>query len=385
MNRLRPLLIFVAALAVRLVYVAQIRDLIYFDVPLVDGANYFRSASAIAGGDLLGGRGAFWQPPLYPYFLALLIALFGRRMTAIYTVQAAVGSLSCLLVYFVGRRVFGERAGLLAAAVTVLYGPLVYFDAQPLIPVLHIALTLAGLLLLLRAGGVPGPAASPRRDWCLGGLAWGLSAIATPNILLAVPAAALWARRRARPARRPLALFLIGVCAPIALVTARNAVVARELILISSNGGINFYIGNNPDYRRTTQIRPGGEFERLAQEPENLGILGAGGRSRYFARRAVTFLVSRPGQALRLYGRKALDLIAGREIPRNQEIYAYRRHSPLLAALLWRAGVSFPFGVVAPLALAGALIRPRRGADPARRAPGRPLLLLYAAAYAFSI
>ncbi len=391
MIRRRPWLLFLIALAVRLVYLAGISDAPYFDVPLVDGANYFGTAEAIAAGDLLGGSRAFWQPPLYPYFLALLLSLFGPRMVWIYLVQAIVGALSCWLTYRIGRRLFGEREAIAAALIMAFYGPLIYFDAQPLIPVLHIVLTMAGLLLLLRAAGIgPGDvrAGHQRRTWGAAGLAWGLSAIATPNLLLVVPGAALWAAGRQRDAGRPLrgaggvcvALFLAGVALPVLAVTLRNLAVSGEPVLVSSNGGINLYIGNNADYERTIRIRPGGEFEMLAQEPEHLGIVGDAARSRYFTGRALAFLSEYPGPAFRLYVRKVRDLIAGREIPRNQDSYAYREHSKLLSVLLWRYGIAFPFGLVAPLALAGAVI----GAGERGRS-GRRLLWIYAAAYAVSI
>src|SRR6185295_885521 len=140
------------------------------------------------------------------------------------------------------------------------------------------------------------------------------------------------------------------------------------------------------------RLRPGGEFERLAQEPENLGIIKASARSRYFASRAWQFLSRYPSEAARLYLRKAEDLVAGREIPRNQDQYVYRRFSSLFAILLWRLGVSFPFGVVAPLALASCFMRPRGstagGADATGREgrrDGRVLLLLFAGGYAISI
>ncbi len=374
-------LVFALAFAVRLLYLWQIRSSPYFDVPLIDGPNYFRMAAAIAGGSLTAGHQVFWQPPLYPYFLALLFVTIGTRMAGIYAAQAALGSLSCMLIYLIGRRVFGERPACGAALVMAFYGPLIHFDAQPLIPVLHIVLVLAGLLMLLRAAPVP-------RDYLAAGVLWGLAGTATPNILLAVPPAAAWVWGRSGRSGRCAAVFALGVTLPIAAVTARNVLVAREAVLISSNGGINFYIGNNPDYDRTIRLRPGGEFEHLAQEPENRGIVGAAARSRYFTGRALDFLRESPAQTLRLYVRKTGDLIAGREIPRNQDQYGYRRESTLLALLLWRFGVSFPFGVVAPLALAGAFLPPRDAeADSASRARrgGRSLLLMYAAAYAISV
>jgi tetratricopeptide (TPR) repeat protein len=173
----------------------------------------------------------------------------------------------------------------------------------------------------------------------------------------------------------------------VALVAGRNLLVAGEPVLVSSNGGINLYIGNNPDYDRTVRIRPGGEFERLAQEPENLGILGAAARSRWFTERAVAFWTGYPSPAARLFARKTLDLAAGREIPRNENVYDYRRVSTVLALLVWRA-VSFPFGVVAPRALAGAFLALRAGGageGSVAAAPGALLLLLTAASYAASI
>jgi len=375
------------AYAVRIVYVLQIRHMPYFDVPLIDGPNYFRMATSIASGSLGGGHEAFWQPPLYSYFLALLFVTVGTRMEAIYAVQAALGSLSCVLVYGIGRRLFEPRAALWAGLVMAFYGPLVHFDAQPLIPVLHIVLVLGGLLMLLRRPGFGA------------GVLWGLAATATPNILLAVPAASWWVWRRLRTMALP-GLFVLGVALPVLAVAARNFMVAGETVLISSNGGINFYIGNNPDYDRTIRLRPGGEFERLAQEPENLGIIKASARSRYFAGRALGFLRDYPAEALRLYARKARDLIAGREIPRNQDQYVYRRASSLFSLLLWRSGLSFPFGIMAPLAVAGLLMGSRGVVVPARGPPsdgavqavssgdrrtGLRLLLLYAASYAISV
>jgi tetratricopeptide (TPR) repeat protein len=388
MSRRIALAIFGLALALRLVYIAQIRALVWFDVPIVDGANYFRVAKVIADGDLLAGSQAFWQPPLYPYVVAALLKILGSRMALIFATQAAIGALSCVLAAAIATRLGGRRAGVAAGMVMAFYGPLIHFDAQPLVPVVHIALALAGIVVLLRAAD--GPRGSL---WAGAGLLWGLAATATPNILLAVPPAALWIRRAAaaaappgraapRPAWRPALLFLVGVGLPVALVAARNLLVAGEPVLISSNGGINFYLGNNPDYDRTVRLRPGGEFERLAQEPEDLGIVGAAAKSRWFTGRAADFLVNYPGPALRLYAGKIRDLLAGREIPRNEDMYGYRRASGLLWALLWRLGIAFPFGVVAPLAAAGVVTA--RDAPGGGRAAAR-LLLLFAGAYAVSI
>jgi 4-amino-4-deoxy-L-arabinose transferase-like glycosyltransferase len=383
MPRRTPVVLFFVAFAVRMAYIAGIRHLVWFAVPLVDGANYFRLARVVAGGHLLGGHEAFWQPPLYPYFLAALFRIVGERMLPIVTVQAAVGAWTCVLVASLGARLWGSRAGTIAGLIAAFYGPLVHFDAQPLVPVVHVFLVTAGLWALVRTAG----ADATGRGLATAGLLWGLAAIATPNILLCAPAAAAWIAWTGRVApgtARRVLFWLAGLALPILLVGARNLLVAGEPVLVSSNGGINLYIGNNPDYDRTVRIRPGGEFERLAQEPENLGILGAAARSRWFVQRATDFWTQYPGPAARLCLRKARDLVAGREIPRNENLYEYRSASPVLALLVWRAGVSFPFGVIAPLALAGACLALSRRGPPAP-GTGAILLALTAVSYAVSV
>jgi len=381
MPRRRSIVLFFVAFAVRIASIAGVRHLVWFPVPLVDGANYFRLARTVAAGHLLGGNEAFWQPPLYPYFLAALFRIVGERMLPIVTVQAAVGSLTCVLVARLGARLWGGRAGTIAGLIAALYGPLVHFDAQPLIPVLHVFLVTAGLLALVGAAGD----GSPRR-FAIAGLWWGLAAIATPNVLLCAPLAAAWIAWRGRSgSARRLLFWLAGLALPVLLVGARNLLVAGEPVLVSSNGGINLYIGNNPDYDRTVRIRPGGEFERLAQEPENLGILGAAARSRWFSRRATAFWTEYPGPAARLFVRKARDLVAGREIPRNEDLSEYRSASTVLSVLVWRAGVSFPFGVIAPLALAGACLALSRRDPPASARDVAILLALTALSYAVSV
>src|SRR5881394_1770285 len=106
MHRRPALLVFGTALAARLIHLFAIRALPWFDVPIVDGANYARLARVVAAGDLLGGRAAFWQPPLYPYFMALPFALFGPHLLPVYLLQAALGAMTCLLTARLAARLY---------------------------------------------------------------------------------------------------------------------------------------------------------------------------------------------------------------------------------------------------------------------------------------
>src|SRR5207245_1704428 len=94
-----------------------------------------------------------------------------------------------------------------------------------------------------------------------------------------------------RPPRRPRRRVRCGVLA-IAPVTLRNLVRGGELIPISWNGGINLYIGNNPDYDQTVAIRPDLHWKRFVQEPHRAGVRTAAGASSYFVAKVIRYVAS---------------------------------------------------------------------------------------------
>ena len=64
--------LFAAALLLRLLYLLEARaHSPFFDAPVVDAQTYLEQARQIAAGDFALDGEAFWQPPLFPYFLAL--------------------------------------------------------------------------------------------------------------------------------------------------------------------------------------------------------------------------------------------------------------------------------------------------------------------------
>ena len=73
-------IVFILALAARIVYLIEIRDNPFFDNPLVDCEAYLDKARSIAAGDWIGGPHTYWQAPLYPYVLALLLGAFSENL-----------------------------------------------------------------------------------------------------------------------------------------------------------------------------------------------------------------------------------------------------------------------------------------------------------------
>ncbi|HET7295407.1 MAG TPA: hypothetical protein VFM88_23520, partial [Vicinamibacteria bacterium] len=70
-----------------------------------------------------------FYPPLYPYFLATLHALFGS-WTVVKLWQAILGALLVPAVARVTARALGERAGLWAGASVAVYPDLVWYTAH---------------------------------------------------------------------------------------------------------------------------------------------------------------------------------------------------------------------------------------------------------------
>jgi tetratricopeptide (TPR) repeat protein len=165
--------------------------------------------------------------------------------------------------------------------------------------------------------------------WLLVGFLLGVLALLRENALLVVPflvplawsggrleaASAGPGRRAALACRSALArragraaAFLAGVALALAPVALRNGLVGGDFLPTTSQGGVNFFIGNNPRADGTYRpIVPGKQIPELEQrEPARIAeqVLGRpltpAGVSRYWMHRALAWARSHPGDFLRL-------------------------------------------------------------------------------------
>jgi len=372
------------ALVLRLVYLHEIQNIPLFDVPVVDAKIYVDDALFLSGKSWAGRPAPFWQPPLYPYILALLFSAFGENYYLPRLLQTLLGAAICVLTYRLGSRLFSSTIGLGAGLAAAVYGPLIYFGGELLPPILALFLDLLLLCFLL---SLP----QRRAGWALlSGLLLGLSALAVANVLLFLPVLLGWLWHTQRSARISprrtawqCAFLLLGCGLAIAPVTLRNYLVGQDFVLISHNAGINFYLGNNPDFERTLNIRPGRDWAYLVEMPEReAGIERPSAKSRYFFARSWDFIASEPLDYGQLLLRKLYHFWRGNEIRRNLDLYYGRHDSLLLQVLLWKHGLAFPFGLVSPLALLGLVAFWR---SPSGRTPSGRLLLLFLLVYMVSV
>ncbi len=366
------------SLTLHLVFVFETADQPWFWNPIIDADEYDQAARTLFQ-TTDEPAAPYWHPPLYVYVLGVIYAASGGRILAAKLVQSLIGVGTCLLTWSIGRRVFGERVGFIGGLLVAVWGPMIFFDAELLAAGLTAFLNMLSLRLVLWAAEEP-----VARRWLICGVSIGLAALAMPNVVLCLAALLAWlavraARRRTRlDAAGPL-LCLAGTVVAIAPVTIRNYVVSGEFIPISVNGGINFYVGNNPEAPRTIAYRPGRQWEQLRLEPQLHGITSPREADAYFYRKAFAYVRDDPAGFLGGLLRKAVLLVNARETPRNVDIYLFREDSTVLRAVLRRAGpIGVPFGIVVPFAVLGGIVAVRRD----RRSW---VLLGYAAGYGTSI
>jgi 4-amino-4-deoxy-L-arabinose transferase-like glycosyltransferase len=332
--------------------------------------------------DALRGE-PYFRAPLYSYFVAGLLLLFQGDTLLVRGFQMLLGAISCALAYALATRCFGRRTGVVTGMLCAVYWVLIYFDGEFLLPVLLV-------FLLLSAFNLVHAAITRRNAWLAGagGLTFGLYAITRPNILLFLPLLVVWTwllgrRWPRRLAWAFLAAMVCGASLPPAVVTLRNRIVGHDWVLIASQGGMNFFIGNNPESNGMQAIVPGtrstwwGGYEDVVSIAEE-----ARGRrlrpsevSSYWYGRGFAYIREHPGEWLRLLGQKVLAWIGDVEVP-NNEAYGVRRREYRALSIPLGFGVLFAgFLVSLPSQLRMAR-RARGGGDPEEAARGALVVLM---------
>ena len=333
------------------------------DVLLLDSRVYDQMAAQIASGNLLAGSEAFSLAPLYAYFVALIRWLGPVGPGVLYGVQQLLGLAGIALVALIARRCGGPRAGIAAALLIAFYGAMEMFEVKLMSSTLATFLSLASLALLLFARD---------RGWTVGaalpGLLLGAACLARPNTLLFAPLAIgwwVWAANirtpsdgsisRARASLVGALALCCGIVLAIVPATLRNYSVAGEFTLISSQAGITFFHGNNPEAYGLYALTGAISGNPLSQPADQRRVAEqAAGRplsqsdvSRYWFGRGIEYLTADPARAAGLILRKLGFWLSSDEVPADYSLPAERELTPAL----WLAPV--PFGLILALAFLG--------------------------------
>jgi Dolichyl-phosphate-mannose-protein mannosyltransferase len=207
-----------------------------------------------------------FMPPLFTALVAACLVTPWPEIT-IGIVQVVLSSLIVLLVYLIAARLIGPTVGLVATMLTAVYPPflvLVDQNTSPVLTTFLLALWLWTTICLIDHSGW---------GWAaLAGLALGLNILSRPSTvgLLGIMLLGMWLRpegqsespaavpeRRsserargwqARLRKRWSQAFIVIVVMSLTVAPwlARDLSIHRRFVWISTNGGFNFWVGNNP-------------------------------------------------------------------------------------------------------------------------------------------
>jgi tetratricopeptide (TPR) repeat protein len=352
-------LILSAAFVLRLSHWLAVGHQPFFAQLIMDSYEYDRWAQTIADGDWLG-KEIFFQAPLYPYTLAMIYYFFGHHLSLVYLFQIFASVAGCYALYRAGKIMLGENYGLAAAALYAVYGVFIFYDVQVLKE--SLAVTLVSFLLWALASARE---TGRTKTWFWAGVLCGVIALLRENMLLVLPFLCLLGIKKGAPKfswLKRAGLVLGGTFIVLLPVAVRNGIVGGLYLPTTFQGGIVFWVGNNPDADGTyREISPGKQmpvFERT--EPVRLAEQETGRKmkpaeaSRYWLNRSLTWARQNPGAFLKLQVRKFLLFWKWYEWPDAVDYYYVKGISSVLGLPL------LEFGAVLLLAAAGLLLAWRR-------------------------
>jgi len=362
--------VFLLAFILRLIYLIQVKSNPHFFSPTMDPLYHDIWAQNIAGGNWVGSK-VFFRAPFYAYFLATVYKIFGHSYVIPRLIQHLIGSFSCILVYSLAKKLFNRKVAMVASLLAAFYGMFFYFENELLLDSFLVFFDLLLILLLLRAKDNP-----KFLNWLVCGIILGTSAITRPTILVFIPFVWLWIfllfiqdgstsfgfaqdksltiKRRLKEVLTFCVMFLIGSTLVIFPLTLRNYLAAKDFVLISSQGGINFYIGNNENsdgmsaifYKQDWQYH---DFQQMA-EKESERSLKPSEISDFYYKKGIGFILNQPQKAFKLLVKKLYLFWNKFEISNNQDIYFFRRYSSLIRIL------PLGFWLIGPLGLVGMVL-----------------------------
>ena len=282
--------VFAAAFFVRIGF------LTLHDRPLFsDEKEYHELATSLSttGAYHFHGQPTAYRPIGYPFVLSLIYRISSQSIQAAKIFQSVIDSLTCLLLMLLAGSI-SNRAGLIAGFSWALFPPAIVYSTM----LFSETLSVFGLVLL--ALFFITDTTSTLRTVLFAFLA-GFLILVKPFLLLFV-LILLLARSRFHLSRVHVIAFIPAVLVVILPWAIRNTLDVHDFTL-STNGGMNLFIGNNPEATGGYS----GHFPKELSDP----TLSEADRDHRAALMAVQFIIHHPGQFLVNGAKKIAQLLRG--------------------------------------------------------------------------
>jgi hypothetical protein len=297
---MRPAIIAGVALLLRLAWAACVPV-----DPVSDGILYDAFARSIVAGHgyaFADGTMTEYWPVGTSATYAFFYLLFGVRSWVVPVFQAFLGTYIVYLTWHLAHRALGARVAAVAAWLTALWPLLIEFTTIYASELLFIALLLTSLEIWV----------ARRIGFTVRMILWGASIAAATYVrptalpvLFIFLAIQLALNRKWRMFGKGILIAALAAALLFAPWTIRSVELFDRVVLVSANGGVNLWMGNNP-------ASTGGYMELPARRfPNEVD------RDKYYGREAMRFILAHPleygtlsiRRAITTYSRETIGIV----------------------------------------------------------------------------
>lgn len=328
----------------------------YVNTRVGDELEYHQWAQRIAEGQILRER-AFFTSPLYAYVLGALYSLRAPELPDIRLLNLLLGIGTLVLMYRTAVILYSPTISLLSLILSGFCIAPMFYESFAEKTSLVLFLTALSVFLVMRSSQQSRPWL-----WLLSGIAAGVAALGHALFIVFLPAACMHILFRYRSERRFLlkaaGLFLAGCACALFPSVLHNYLVDKDFVLVSYNGGQNFYAGNNLKNPTGTYSAPPfftanlryEEAEYLNEAQRRTGrTMKPSEVSRYWFRRGLNDISADPWLFARHFIQRLRWTFHAAEQTDTRSFQFYEHRLPVLGFPFWNFGWVSLFGLTGML------------------------------------
>ena len=346
LTRSSLIVLFVFALALRIIYIVQSTDNPLFGVPWIDAYAYDQWAGRMAEGVWLWDKLENYLP-VYPAFLAIQKIVFGHNPYINKIIQSIMGALMSVLMARVAARIWNRHVGLICGYMLATNWMLIVYDSEMFAESFSIFFQAVALWLLVSRPQKPGAIIAA-------GFAFALSAGTRANLFLIFPFIIFWLlwsgwNNRSRTIQSAM-LFAIGTILIIGPIVYRNYQISGVPIL-RAQATWSLYAGLSPEFEA---LHPpaGAKFRKYMNMPIAEGMRNELEYERYWGQKLKELFKDDLSGVLKTLSHRLLIFMNAREWSQEFDVHAYRSYSAIMS-LPWTG-----FWLIGPMGILGlALVR----------------------------
>lgn len=338
----------ILALVFRLIHLQNIEknDPTFYQLPYgTDMVTYDNQAQNILKGK---HPTPYYYGPLYSYFLALVYLIFGHNLYIARLIQMLLGVVTLFFIFLIADKVFGRKVAIISLCLASCYDMFILHEGLLLLETLTCFLNTISLFFLLKI-----EKEANFKNIFLSGSFLGLSALARANILLFFPFILIWMLKNLKLKTKNskllilrYALFCLITFLVISPATIMNYIASKKFILISTNGPVNLWIGNN-ERADGTFLQPSIP-KRLEKRLKEIG-------DKAYIEEVIKFIKETPNLFINLLIKKFFLFWGAFEVANNMNYEQIKSYSSIMKLHFF-----IGFGIIGPLGLFGIFLSLRK-------------------------